>query len=158
MTIPGVQQRTAEVLIAEIGIDMNALPHRQAPRLVGRACARQRRIRRQTPLGQDPQGLQVAATRRSTEAALAASRTKDSYLAAQYQRLRGRRGHSKAVTAVGHSILTAAWHMLQTGELYRDLGGDYYTRQNPDRLTKRLVRQLEALGHHVTLQPRQVAA
>ena len=48
--------------------------------------------------------------------------------------------------------------MLQTGELYRDLGGDYFTRQNPDRLTKRLVRQLEALGHDVTLQPREVAA
>jgi transposase len=66
-----------------------------------------------------------------TESALAATRAKNSYLAAQYQRLRGRRGHSKAVTAVGHSILTAAWHMLRTGEIYRDLGGDYYTRQNP---------------------------
>jgi transposase len=48
--------------------------------------------------------------------------------------------------------------MLQTGELYRDLGVDYFTRQNPDRLTKRLVRQLQALGHNVTLQPREVAA
>jgi hypothetical protein len=62
------------------------------------------------------------------ESANAAARTNDSYLAAHYQRLRGRRGHSKAVTAVGHSILTAAWHMLQTGELYRDLGGDYFSR------------------------------
>jgi hypothetical protein len=53
------------------------------------------------------------------------------------------------------SILNAAWHMLQTGELYRDLGGDYFTRPNPDRLTKRLIRQLEALGHHVTLEPQQ---
>ena len=84
--------------------------------------------------------------------------TKNSYLAAQYQRLRGRRGHAKAITAVGHSILTAAWHMLQTGELYHDLGGDYFTRHNPDRITQRLVRQLEALGHCVTLQPREVAA
>jgi hypothetical protein len=48
--------------------------------------------------------------------------------------------------------------MLQTGELYRDLGGDYFTRQDPDRLTRRLVRQLEALGHDVKLQPREVAA
>ena len=62
------------------------------------------------------------------------------------------------MTAVGHSILTAAWHMLQTGELYRDLGGDYFTRKNLDRLAKRLIRQLEALGHQVTLQPREVAA
>ncbi len=89
------------------------------------------------------------------ESANAAARTNNSYLAAQYQRLRGRRGHSKAITAAGHSILTAAWHMLQTGELYRDLGGDYFIRQNPDRLTKRLVRQLQALGHQVTLVPRE---
>jgi transposase len=62
------------------------------------------------------------------------------------------------VTAVGHSILTAAWHMLQTGELYRHLGSNYLTRNNPDRLTKPPVRQLEALDHDATLQPRQVAA
>ena len=48
--------------------------------------------------------------------------------------------------------------MLQTGELYHDLGANYYTRQNPDRLTKRLIRQLEALRHHVTLEPLDVAA
>ena len=88
-----------------------------------------------------------------TEAAVAAGRTKHSYLAAQYQRLRGRRGHNRAVTAVGHAILTAIWHMLQTGELYNDPGNDYFTRQNPDRLTRRLVRQLEALGHTVILEP-----
>ena len=58
------------------------------------------------------------------------------------------------MTAVGHSILTAAWHMLQTGELFRDFGGDYFIRKNPDRLTKRLIRQLEALGHEVTLTPK----
>jgi hypothetical protein len=63
-----------------------------------------------------------------------------------------------AINMLAASRLTSAWHMLQTGELYRDLGGDYYTRQNPDRVTKRLIRQLEALGHHVTLQPREVAA
>ena len=62
------------------------------------------------------------------------------------------------MTAVGHSILTAAWHMLTNGELYNDLGGDYFIRQNPDRITKRLVRQLEALGHCVTLEPREVTA
>jgi transposase len=56
------------------------------------------------------------------------------------------------------TILTAAWHMLHNGELYRDLGSDYFTRQNPDRTTRRLVRQLEALGHNVTLEPREVVA
>jgi transposase len=88
-----------------------------------------------------------------TESANAAARTKNSYLAARYQHLHGRCGHSKAITAVGHSILTAARHGLKMGELHRDLGGDYFTRKNHDRLTKRLVRQLEALGHDVTLHP-----
>jgi hypothetical protein len=85
-------------------------------------------------------------------------RTRDSYLAAHYQRLRARRGHSKAVTAVGHSILTAAWHMLQTGEVYADPGGDYYLRRDPERHTRRLVAQLQRLGHTVVLNPQPTAA
>jgi hypothetical protein len=93
-----------------------------------------------------------------TEAALSARKSKNSYLAAQYQRLRGRRGRNKAVTAVGQSILTAIWHMLQTGELYNNPGNDYVTRQNPDRITQRLIRQLEALGHRVTIEPQEVTA
>ena len=87
-----------------------------------------------------------------TEAALAATRTDNVYLGAQYQRLRPRRGHGRALGAVKHSILSACWHMLTTGKLYRDAGGDYFTRQDPERSTRRLVAQLERLGHHVTLE------
>jgi transposase len=157
MTIPGVRQRTAEVLIAEIGTDMTVFP--TAAHLASWA-------------GVCPGNDQSAGKRRSgatrtgskwlratlTEASLAATRKKDTYLSARYQRLRGRRGHSKALTGVAHSILTAAWHMLSTGEIYRDAGADYYTRQNPDRITRNLVRRLEALGHHVTIEPREAAA
>jgi transposase len=157
MTIPGVKQRAAEVLIAEIGVDMNAFPTPKHLASWAGVCPGNDQSAGKRRSGRTRKGSKwLRAT--LTEAALAATRTKNSYLAAQYQRLRGRRGHSKAVTAVGHSILTATWHMLQTGELYHDLGGDYYTRQNPDRITKRLIRQLEALGHHVTLQPREVTA
>src|SRR5207244_10939481 len=60
------------------------------------------------------------------DAAMGAINTNDSYLQAQYQRLRPRVGHGRALGAVKHSILCACWHMLQTGELYRDLGGDYF--------------------------------
>jgi hypothetical protein len=74
------------------------------------------------------------------------------YLAAQYHRLRARRGHGRALGAVKHSILCACWHMLATGEVYRELGGQYFTRRDPDRATRRLVAQLERLGHHVTLK------
>ena len=84
--------------------------------------------------------------------ALAATRTNDIYLQAQYQRLRPRRGHKKALGAVKHSILCACWHMLSTAELYNDLGGDYFRKRDPQRTTKRLIAQLEALGHTVTLQ------
>jgi transposase len=87
-----------------------------------------------------------------TEAAMAATRTNDVYLAVQYQRLRPRRGHGRALGAVKHSIITGCWHMLSTGELYREVGGDYFTRRDPDRAARRLVAQLERLGHHVTLE------
>jgi transposase len=157
MTIPGVKQRTAEVLIAEIGVDMSAFPTPKHLASWAGVCPGNNESAGKRRSGKTRKGSKwLRAT--LAEASLAATKTKDSYLAAQYQRLRGRRGPAKAVTAIGHSILTAAWHMLQTGEIYNDLGGDYFTRQNPDRTTKRLVRQLEALGHHVTLEPREVAA
>jgi len=150
-TIPGVQRRTAEVIIAEVGVEMSVFP--TAKHLASWA-------------GLCPGNDQSAGKRRSgtsrhgskwldwalEEAALAAVRSNDTYLAAQYARLRPRRGHKKALGAVKHSIICACWHMLTTGELYHDLGGDYYQRRNPQKTTRRLVRQLEALGHTVTLQ------
>ena len=156
-TIPGVQRRTAEVLVAEIGVDMSVFP--TAKQLASWA-------------GQCPGNDQSAGKRRSgktrkgskwldwalEESALAAIRTKDIYLAAQYRRLKPRLGHKKALGAVKHSMLVACWHMLSTGELYRDLGGDYFRKRDPERITKRLISQLEALGHHVTLQKTPVAA
>jgi transposase len=80
------------------------------------------------------------------------TRTKDSYLQAQYQRLRPRRGHCRALVAVQHSMLVAYWHMFTTGETYREVGGDYFRKRDPERQTQRLITQLEALGHKVTLE------
>jgi transposase len=157
MSIPGVKQRTAEVLISEIGVDMTVFPtpkHLASWAKISPGNDESAGKRRSGKTGKGNKWLRATLT----EAALSAAKTKNSYLAAQYQRLRGRRGHNKAVTAVGHSILTAIWHMLQTGELYNDPGNDYFTRQNPDRATKRLIRQLEALGHQVTIQPQKVTA
>jgi len=151
MTIPGVKQRAAEVLIAEIGTDMTVFPTPKHLASWAGMCPGNNESGGKRRSGKTRNGSKwLRAT--LTESANAAARSKNSYLASQYARLRGRRGHAKAITAVGHSILTAAWHMLSTGELYRDLGSDYLTRQDPDRATRRLVRQLEALGHIVTLQ------
>jgi transposase len=69
------------------------------------------------------------------EAAMAAIRVKRHYLEAQYRRLKPRRGHKRALGAVKHSILNAIWHMLSTGETYRDLGGDFFTNRDPERQT-----------------------
>jgi transposase len=88
------------------------------------------------------------------EAALAAARSKGTYLHALYKRLRPRIGHARAIGAIKHSMLTAYWHMLTTGQTYTDLGGDYYDRRDPDRLTRRLVGHLQALGNTVTITPR----
>jgi Transposase IS116/IS110/IS902 family len=81
------------------------------------------------------------------EAARAAARTRDTYLGAQYRRIRARRGANRASLAVAHSLLVAVWHMLTTGETYTDPGADYYTRRDPARATRRLIAQLERLGH-----------
>jgi transposase len=150
-TIPGVQRRTAEVIIAETGGDMSRFP--TAGHLASWA-------------GMCPGNDESAGKRRSgktrkgskwlrhtlIETAKAASKTRDTYHAAQYHRLRARRGANRATVAVGHSILVAAWHMLSTGETYLDPGGDYFARRDPERTTRRLVAQLERLGHTVTLQ------
>ena len=150
-TIPGVQQRTAEVIIAEIGVDMSQFA--SAGHLVSWAglCPGQDESagkRRNARTRKGSKWLRSALL----EAALAATRSTDTYLAAQYRRLSPRRGHGRASIAVCHSILAACWHMLSTGELYRELGGDYFQRRDPERATRRLVRQLEALGHTVLLE------
>jgi transposase len=150
-SIPGVQRRTAEVLVAEIGTDMSRFPSAGHLASWAGVCPGHDESAGKRRSGRTRKGskwLRAALT----EAALAATRTNDTYLQAQYRRLRPRRGHSRALVAVCHSILIAAWHMLKTGELYRDLGGDYFHRRDPNRATQRLVRQLQALGHHVTLQ------
>jgi transposase len=151
-TIPGVQQRTAEVIIAETGGDMTVFATPANLASWAGICPGNHESAGKRRSGKTRKGskwLRAALI----EAANAASRTRNSYLQAQYQRVRSRRGHGRAMMALAHSILTAAWHMLNTGETYRDPGGDYFTRRDPDRLTRRLITQLQRLGHTVTLQP-----
>jgi hypothetical protein len=93
------------------------------------------------------------------EAAWAASHSLDTYLAAQFQRLRARRGDKRAAVAVAHSILTIVWHLLANPEaVFTDLGGDYFLKKNLEREQRRADRKLEALGFTVTLTPVMAAA
>ena len=153
----GIQRRGAECITAEIGADMTRFA--TARHLASWA-------------GRCPGNDQSAGKRRSgktrngskwldfalQEAAMAAIRVKGHYLEAQYRRLKPRRGHKRALGAVKHTMICAIWHMLSTGATYRDLGGDYFTNRDPERQTKRLVKQLERLGHHVTLTEGAAAA
>ncbi len=91
------------------------------------------------------------------EVAWAASRTRDTYLRAQFERLARRRGRKKAVVAVGHSILVIIYHLLRTGRDYRDLGADYFATLDSDRVTQHHVQRLSLLGYEVTLTPREAA-
>ena len=90
--------------------------------------------------------------------AWAAKRQKNSYYAAQFHRLKSRRGPQKAICAVAASILTAVYHMLNDGTSHQDLGADYFDRRSPEAKARRLVAQLSRLGFEVQLQPLAQAA
>jgi transposase len=150
-TIPGVGRRIAEILVAELGTDLTRFP--TAAHLASWA-------------GLCPGNDESAGKRRSgktrkgnrwlrwalTEAAQAARRSRDTYLRAQYHRLAARRGKKKAIIAVAHSILIAAYHLLTRPDRYTDLGGDYFDRRDHQAVEHRLVRRLEALGNKVTIE------
>jgi transposase len=151
VTIPGVSQRTAQVIIAEIGADMSRFP--DAGHLASWAgmCPGNNESAGKHRSGRTRHGSKWL-RKALIEAAHAASRTKDTYLAAQYAQIRYRRGPQRAAVAVGHSILVVAWHLLTNGEPYNDLGGDYFDKQrNSAARQRRLVAQLEAMGNTVTL-------
>ena len=101
-------------------------------------------------LGGADKGSGRAAVGRSAEGA---SHKRDSYLRAQFQRLRHRRGPKKAICAVAASILTAIYHMLKDGTDYEDLGADHFERRSKDAQTRRLVRRLGDLGYAVEITP-----
>jgi len=153
-TIPGLSQRTAEVVVAEIGIDMSTFP--SAAQLASWAgmCPGNDRSAGKRRSGRTPDGncwLKVALV----QAAWAASRAKGTYLQAQFRRLSRHRGRKRALVAVGHTLLDIIYHLLRRGTTYQELGPDHLDKLDPDRRTRHLVRQLERLGHKVTLEVRE---
>ena len=152
-TIPGVGVRVAQVFIAETGADMSRFPtpaHLAA--WTGVAPAMHESAGKRTPAG-TRHGNKFL-TSMLVEAAQAASRTKDTYLSAQFARLTSRRGHNRAAVAVAHSILVSAYWMLVRDEPYHDLGAGWLDEpRRAEAHTRRLVTQLENLGHTVVLDP-----
>jgi transposase len=149
-TMPGVSDVTAQVMVAEIGVDMQRFP--SAGHLISWAglCPKNDESagkRRSTRLRQGAPWLKTTLV----TSAWGAVRQKDSYLQAQFHRLRARRGAKKAIVAVAASMLTAAYHMLKNGVEYRDLGADHFTRRDKSKAIQRLVRRLNELGCEVQL-------
>lgn len=151
-TITGVAQRTSQVILSELGPDMSRFASDRHAASWSKVCPGNDESAGKRRSGRTGKGNPYL---RSTliEAANAAARTKNTYLRAQYEQVKRRRGHKKAIAAVAHSILIAAYHVLKDDVPYNELGGDYFARRaDPQRLTRRLVAQLERLGHAVTLQ------
>jgi transposase len=151
-TMPGISDIVAHVILAEIGVDMTRFP--TAGHLISWA-------------GLCPRNDESAGKRRSTRlrksgtwlkttlvtAAWAASRKKDSYLRAQFLRLKARRGAKKAIVAVAASMLTAAYYMLRDGVDYHDLGPHHFDRRERTKTVNRLVRRLHDLGYEAQITP-----
>jgi transposase len=153
-TIPGVGPLTAEVMLAEFGPDMSRLPSDRHAASWGAICPGHDDSAGKRRSGKTRKGNRWLRTALIEAANSAAGRTRGTYLNAQYLRLKSRRGHSKAIVAVAHSILVSAYHVLYEQRSYEDLGGDYFVRrEDTEHLTRRLIRQLERLGQSVKLTP-----
>lgn len=149
-TIPGIDTKVAQVVVAEIGVDMNVFP--TAGHLASWSGV--------AP-GSNSSAGRVKSTKarpgdRHLKAALGMSaatvkRSKGTFLSTKYHRSASHAGVNRANVATQHTILVAIWHMGRTGEIYTDLGADYHRRRNPDRDRRRAINQLESLGYTVTL-------
>jgi transposase len=151
-SIPGVKKRTAEVIVAEIGVDMSVFP--TAAHLASWAglCPGNNESAGKHRPGKTRKGdpwLRTALT----EAALGAIRHGRGALAARYRRIMRHRGHKKAVIAVAHAILVVVYHLLSRHTTYHELGDDYYDRRHAERAMRRAVQALERQGYRVTLEP-----
>lgn len=155
-TIPGIGERAAQVIISEIGVDMSRFP--TAAHLASWAglcpgnneSAGRHRSTKTRKGNQDIRHI-------LTECAWSAGRT-HTYVGAQFRRFHrrfGKKGGQKAAIATAHTLIVIIWHILTTNTPYHDLGNDYFTRRidNPDARKRRLIHELEALGHKVTLEP-----
>ena len=150
-TIPGVNRIGAINIVAETGGDMSRFP--SAGHLCSWAamCPGQNESAGKRRSGKTRQGNRYLRTT-LVQAALAAKRKNGSALQARYLRVKRQRGHKKAVIAVGHQILEIAFYIMRDSVTYNELGADYFTRRNAERAMRRHVRQLEALGFHVTVE------
>lgn len=155
-TIPGVGEKTAQVIIAEVGTQVDRF--RSGGHLASWAGL--------TPGKNESAGRNYSSRTNKAnrylksalvEAAQSLSRSRDTFLANRFHRLKARRGHKRAAVALARSILEIAYHIIKEGTVYRDLGPAYHDLRRKEQVQHSLVKRLEGLGYTVTLEPRAIA-
>jgi transposase len=151
-SLPGIDRITAWTMVAEMGADMNQFPTAAHAASWAGLCPGQEESAGKRKSGRTRRG-NVWLRRALTQAAWGASMTKGSYFKAFYHRLAAHKGKKRAIVAVAHALLSTGYMLLWTGRTYSDLGEGYFDRLDRERLTKRLLKRLEKVGHHVLIQP-----
>lgn len=152
LAIPGVSLKVAEVIIAETGADMAVFETPSRLASWAGVCPGSNESAGRIKSSHILPGNKYLKAALGT-AALSASRSKNTYLSAKYRHIAARRGSMKAIVALEHSILAAAWHMLADGKCYDDPGADHFTRLNPIKARNSAIRKLNKLGFNVTITP-----
>ncbi len=156
-SLPGINQRIAEILVAELGPDLQ--PFEDAEHLASWAgmCPGNNESAGKRKSGRTRKGSPWL-RRALIEAAHGAAHTKHKYFQALYRRLASRRGRQRAAVAVGHSLLVTGYHLITRQTAYEDLGGNYFDERDREAVKRRALRRLEKLGYQVQLTPLAAAA
>ena len=151
-TIPGVGERSAQVILAEIGWDMSVFPSAHHLASWAGVCPGNNESAGKKHSGRTRKANPTLKTTLA-QCAKVNARSKNTYLNAQYKRIASRRGANKATIAVAHSILVIVYHILKNGGIYTELGGGYFDKIKKDDVVRRAVKRIEALGYTVTAEP-----
>jgi len=150
-TVPGISTRAAQVLLAELGTDLSRFPDARHLASWAGMCPGNAESGGKRQSGKTRKG-NPALRQALIQIAHVASKTKDTYLAAQYRRIAARRGKKRALVALGHTILVMVYHILTRRQPYHELGVAYFDQLERQRVEQRLVHRLERLGYTVSLQ------